>query len=72
MPEPKREEMMARLTERVYLGDGLFASYDGWQIKLAANNGITDHDVVFLDPSVISAFIAYKERLDNIMKEYAK
>ena len=37
------------MSEReVYLGDGLFASWDGWQIKLRAPREGDDH-VVFLE-----------------------
>lgn len=33
------------ITPRTYLGDGLYAEYDGYQLKLAASNGIIDTDV---------------------------
>jgi len=46
----------------VYLGDGLYASFDGYQFKLAAWNGIDVHDQVFLEPDVLAAFMAYVER----------
>ena len=39
-----------------YLGDGLYGSYDGYQIRLAANNGINDQDVVFLDSRTLANF----------------
>ncbi len=44
-----------------HLGDGVYASYDGYQIWLAAN----DHrnKVVALEPSVMMALIDYASRV---------
>jgi len=50
--EPKKPE---------YLGDGLYAEYDGWQVRLFASNGETTTNEVFLDPAVLRAFIHYVE-----------
>jgi hypothetical protein len=38
-----------------YLGDGLYASYDGWQIKLRAPQIVGDQEV-YLEPAVLRAF----------------
>jgi|GEM_PF-1976232 len=45
-----------------YLGDGVYASYDGYHIWLAAN----DHrnKVVALEPGVFRRLLNYKARLD--------
>jgi hypothetical protein len=40
----------------VYLGDGLYADWDGWQIELSASNGIAKTNTVYLEPSVLVAF----------------
>ena len=40
--------------DRQYLGDGLFAEFDGYQIKLAANDGLRDYAVVYLEPGTFS------------------
>lgn len=42
-----------------YLGDGLYAEYDGWQIRLFASNGIGTTNEVFLEPDVLRAFLKY-------------
>lgn len=47
--------------KETYLGDGLYASHNGHQIKLRAPRGDEDH-VVFLEPKVLQNFI---EWLDN-------
>lgn len=62
--------LVKKLAERVYLGDGLFASYDGYQIRLAASDGVRDHDVVYLDPVTLTAFFRYNDNLNKLMKEY--
>lgn len=38
-----------------YLGDGLYASFDGFQIWLRAPRGDADHEV-YLEPSTLLAF----------------
>ncbi len=47
-----------------YLGDGLYADFDGYQIILAANDKNSGHptDRVYLEPSVIAAFLRYINR----------
>ena len=48
-------------THREYLGDGVYASFDGYQIWLAAN----DHRniVIALEPGVFSRLVEYETRL---------
>jgi hypothetical protein len=49
-----------------YLGDGLYAGFDGYQIILAANGRLGDPyctDKVALEPGVTQAFINYIKRL---------
>ena len=48
-------------THREYLGDGVYASFDGYQIWLAAN----DHRniVIALEPGVFSRLVEYEARL---------
>ena len=45
-----------------YLGDGLYASFDGYQIELRANSMTMPTDKVFLEPSVMRSLIKYAER----------
>lgn len=48
--------------KEVYLGDGLYASFDGFQIGLRAPRENGDH-VVFLEPQVLAALLAYIDQL---------
>lgn len=57
--EPKKQSNQGR----EYLGDGLYAEFDGYQLKLAASNGMLDHDTVYLEPSVLRALIDYAKRI---------
>lgn len=40
-----------------YLGDAVYASFDGWQIHLRTGDG--NRQSIFLEPSVVEAFIQY-------------
>jgi hypothetical protein len=48
--------------DEFYLGDGLYASFDGYQIKLRAPRENGDH-YVYLDPKTLVNFEAYVARL---------
>lgn len=55
---------MTILKNETYLGDGLYASFDGWQITLRAPRENGDHYVA-LEPSVYAAltnFVALLSR----------
>lgn len=47
--------------EPSYLGDGVYASFDGYQIWLAANHH--ENKVVALEPAVFAALMAYAHRI---------
>jgi hypothetical protein len=50
--------------QETYLGDGLYASHDGYQVKLRAGTGDLSGDmVVYLEPGVIKAFERWLARL---------
>lgn len=43
----------------VYLGDGLYASFDGFSIRLYTSDGIRDTNEVFLEPEVLVRFESF-------------
>lgn len=51
------------MKDSVYLGDGLYASFDGYQIWLKASNGVTVTNEVALEPAVFAALVAYEKKL---------
>lgn len=47
----------------VYLGDGLYIDFDGYQIRLFTSNGPVVTNQVFLDSNTLVAFQKYIEIL---------
>lgn len=48
-----------------YLGDGVYASFDGYQIGLSTGNHENPISV-FLEPQVLSALIEYAKNIDKV------
>jgi hypothetical protein len=42
-----------------YLGDGLWASTDGFQVALTADQGSAQERTVYLESNVVAAFLDY-------------
>lgn len=53
-----------------YLGDGLYASHDGFQIKLRAPRVPADHEV-FLEPQVLYELLDFAKRR-GMIKEWKR
>jgi hypothetical protein len=52
------------MSEReAYLGDGLYASWDGWQVKLRAPREGGDHEVFIEDGLTLQEFLKFLETL---------
>jgi hypothetical protein len=51
-----------RLAAGEYLGDGVYASHDGYQIWLAANHH--ENKVIALEPAVMSALLRYAKAIE--------
>jgi hypothetical protein len=49
------------MEDETYLGDGLYARFDGFSIWLRAPRKNGDH-VIALEPGILSALIAYAEK----------
>lgn len=47
----------------VHLGDGAYASFDGYQLWLAANHH--ENRLVALEPSAFRALVAYAKSIDD-------
>lgn len=45
--------------KKTYLGDGVYAWFDGWQIWLETSRGIGDLHRIALDPYVFQALYQY-------------
>ncbi len=51
--------------DKIYLGDSVYASFDGYNIVLTTENGYLDdpRNRICLEPHVIDSLIEYKKRL---------
>jgi len=47
---------MSTETGETYLGDGLYASFDGYQVKLRAPDIMDGDRIVYLDERTLAAF----------------
>jgi hypothetical protein len=60
--------------EMTYLGDGVYAKFDGYQIVLHVNDKDNPSDVVYLEYNVFKSLVGYGNRIweiqsQNIMKD---
>lgn len=56
----KGGEEMSMNKGEVYLGDAVYASFDGYQIKLRTGDG--NNQVIYLEPSVYTALQLFARR----------
>lgn len=54
--------------EKVYLGDGCYADFDGFQIILTAENGISTQARIAVEPQVYSNLRNYAKSINEIYK----
>ena len=59
------------MSHETYIGDGLYASFDGYQIRLRAPREDNDH-VVYLDNATFSLFMDYVQEAVGIKIEIIK
>lgn len=50
---------MLRQVSKQYIGDGVYAEDDGWDIILTTEDGITVHNTIVLEPSVVESLERY-------------
>lgn len=48
-----------------YLGDAVYAQFDGFGIKLTTEDGMRATNTIVLEPEVIMAFVDYVKRLEG-------
>lgn len=49
--------------KKQYIGDGVYAEFDGWALVLTTENGIETTNRIVLEDSVYAALVAYVEAL---------
>lgn len=50
------------MTEKTYLGDGCYATFDGYGVELTTENGIATTNTIYVEPQVYGALVQYWER----------
>lgn len=53
--------------DEVYLGDAVYASFDGWQICLRTGDG--NNQVIYLEPSVYASLARFASSLRETSTE---
>jgi len=51
---------MPDLTQKTYIGDGVHASFDGYNIRLSTQRSDGEH-VIYLEPAVFAALVDYQK-----------
>ena len=51
------------MMEPKHIGDGVYVSYDGYQIKLMANSHIHPTDTIYLDVEVVANLLTVIEKI---------
>lgn len=64
MPEPIPSRGSRPLAS--YLGDGVYADFDGFSIILTTEDGISITNRIVLEPEVLAALTTYVERLRSV------
>lgn len=60
---------MNKINEPVYLGDSVYVEFDGFQVRLYLNNGMGDHNSIYMEPDVLIAFQNYLLKLSEHIKD---
>lgn len=55
-----------------YLGDSVYAMFDGGYIMLSTNNGMGPENIIYLEDQVVQSLIKFIEKSYNITLEVKK
>jgi hypothetical protein len=53
------------VSEPTYLGDAVYADFDGYMIRLFTTDGMTVQSEIFFEPQVYAALIHYVQTLKD-------
>lgn len=57
--------MAPKSDQKIYLGDGAYAEFDGFSVHLTTENGITTQNRVVLEPQCLEAFLRWLPQFYN-------
>ena len=52
-----------KLTEQMYIGDGVYAGFDGFHVWLYTDDGLQITNQIALEPEVLLQFLKWTERI---------
>jgi hypothetical protein len=58
-------------TFKQYIGDAVYADFDGYAIVLTTENGIRATNTIVLEPEVFTALLQWRERLESTLRRAA-
>jgi hypothetical protein len=58
-------------TFKQYIGDAVYADFDGYSIVLTTENGIRATNTVVLEPEVFAALLQWRKRLESTLPRAA-
>lgn len=59
LPPGDQPPHLPKPTENTYLGDSVYASFDGFVIRIFTENSLGKRNVIFMEPEVFRAFVAW-------------
>jgi hypothetical protein len=59
VPEQRHTGDETHRYKKAYLGDGVYAQYDGYTVTLTTENGVDETNVIFLEPNVVESLLKY-------------
>jgi hypothetical protein len=54
---------MSSENPKTYLGDGVYAEFDGHGFIITTSNGIETTNTIYLEPEVLQAFVNWGEKV---------
>lgn len=55
--------------EKRYIGDGVYIEFNGYQLKLTTEDGISVTNEIYLEPSVFDSLEIYVQEIKAAMQE---
>jgi len=56
------------MSDKVYLGDGAYARFDGYALILTTEDGVETTNEIVLEPQVVMGLFAFVEKLKKMEK----
>lgn len=54
--------MTDEMQREAYIGDGVYATFDGWQVWIYTSNGVDKSKAIALEPAVLEALNKFADQ----------